>query len=191
MHAIVAAVHEADIDIESFFYRYLYENTDYFEVEEEYSFDEVQDMIESELRNMPADPNDYRKTFYDDLTNKTGLDRIRAYAEWYSYELEEDRIVRYGNPYGECDWYVIGGRWENTLIDFAGEGHNTLRVQDINLEHPQCIQNVYKVVNIYKDSDTMEDGGDEKDFRKLVDEAIEWSEHNEQEVFITLVDIHE
>lgn len=191
MHAIVAAIHEDGIDIDSFFCRYLFDNTDYFEVEEEYTFDEVNELIEDELENMGDNPTDYRKSFYEYLTTKTGVDRIRAYAEWYSYELEEDRIVRYGNPYAECDWYVIGGRWENTLIDFAGEGHNTLRVQDINLEHPRCIQKVYKVVNIYKDSDIMEDGGDEKDFRKLIDEAVEWSEHNEQEIFITLIDIHE
>ena len=191
MHSIVAAVHKDDIDIESFFYRYLYDNRDYFEVEEEYSFDEVNELIENELRNMGDNPTDYRRGFYEDLSTKTGIDRIRVYAEWYSYELEENRIVRYGNPCAECDWFVIGGRWEKDLIDFAGEGHTTLRVQDINLEHPQCIRKVHKVVNIYKDSDIMEDGGDEKDFRKLIDDAIEWSEHNEQEVFITLVDIHE
>lgn len=35
--------------------------------------------------------------------------------DYYDYELEEDGLYTNYNPNGKWDWYVIGGRWANTL----------------------------------------------------------------------------
>lgn len=190
IHAIVAVIHRPKVNIDNLFSRYLYDNIDYFEVEEEYDFGQVEDLIEKELEGYdPEEESNYRKTFCENLKNSTGLDRIRAYADWYGYDLKQDSIVRCGNPEGWCDWYVIGGRWENSLMDFGGNGHNSLRAQDIDLSNPNCLVQPYKVIEDYIGGYEMLDGeGD--GFKESLQKAIKWSEANEQEVYVTIVDMH-
>lgn len=194
MHCIIGVFHEKELDINNYFDRFLYSNIDMYKVVEDISIEEARANIQKEierLENINQLPEweltDWDRRYLEGLRNEETS--LTTYAEYYDYIIEEDRLVKIFNPDGECDYYIIGGRWDGELVDWDGNHHNTLRIQDINKE--ESLKAVYAVVNEYKGDDFFEQMGETKEaFHKYLDEAMQFSESKEEEVYLTIVDIH-
>lgn len=201
MHCIIGVIHQKDLNVEDFCCKFLYDNTDYIEIEEEIPFSELREIIEKTVTDMEAsynlkdDKNKWIRELVVTLKKGTDKDKIDAYADWYGYQVDPDnnRLIRQSNPYGECDWFVTGGRWSGELKDFDGYGHDSLRVQDMNLDNPENLPSgLYGVIRYYKDEEWVDyDEAGYDAFRKEIEDATNWSETHEEEIYITLVDMHQ
>lgn len=194
MHCIIGVFHEKELDVNNYFDRFLYSNIDMYKVVEDISIEEARANIQKEierLENINQLPEweltDWDRRYLEGLKNEETS--LTTYAEYYDYIIEEDRLVKIFNSDGECDYYIIGGRWDGELVDWDGNHHNTLRIQDINKE--ESLKAIYAVVNEYKGDDFFEQIGETKEaFHKCLDEAMQFSESKEEEVYLTIVDIH-
>ena len=193
MHCIVAVLHEKDLNVDSYFERFLYSNTDMYELEEEMSFEDAEENIEKEIERLEAlnSIGEWESEYLDNLKNKDTA--LQTYADYYDFTLERDRLAKYSNLYGECDYFSIGGRFIDAFQNFDGVKTTTMRVQDINLEE-SFFQVVYAVVNEYIGEDYFDSTGDGEDgkrlFRAHIEEAIKYSETHEVEIYMTIVDAH-
>lgn len=193
MHCIVAVLHEKDLNVDSYFERFLYSNTNMYELEEEMSFEDANENIKKEIERLEALDNigEWESEYLDNLKNKDTA--LQTYADYYDFTLEEDRLAKYSNLYGECDYFSIGGRFSDAFQNLDGVKATTMRVQDINLEE-SFFQVVYAVVNEYIGGDYFESTGDGEDGKRLfqthVEEAIKYSEIHEVEIYMTIVDAH-
>ena len=145
MHAIVTVIHKEDVCVESMFERYLYDNDTYYELQEFASKEEAFKDLERRVKtyrenvmneNLPDNSRDMYKRFVEEIE---ALDTDEKKIEWYledngscSYNEEKEMFYETYNPWGYCDWYVIGGRWADSLVDYNGEGHNTLALKEFN-----------------------------------------------------------
>lgn len=200
MHCIIGMIHQKDVNVEEFCYRFLYENEDYWEIEEEISFSELREMIEDHANQMESSHDlnkeecKWIRDYVHTLRKGTDKEKIDAYADWFGYTIDADgnRLIRQGNPYGECDWFVIGGRWSGELKDYDGQGHDSLRVQDMNLNDPDNINGLYGIIRYYENEDWVDyDGGGSDTFKEEIGKAIHWSEVHEEPLYITLIDMHQ
>lgn len=60
---------------------------------------------------------------------------IEEFAEkWFGYEKRDGQFGRLTNPNKKWDWWVIGGRWQNRLLDKAGLRGNTMMISELDIE---------------------------------------------------------
>lgn len=188
MHAIIAVIHEKDVNVESFFERYLYDNEEYFEKNLIGSKEEILEILSEQRKNSNG------TEWADHYDNMTDKERIKDYCNDYYFQLDYDgNIYENSNPYGECDWYEIGGRWSGMLIDYSGNSHDSLRLLDFNYDNMESIKTVYGYVLNYDDDVCYDLQIDEsKDsFKNKLKEARNYGEQNNIDLYITLVDIHQ
>lgn len=192
MHCIIGVIHEKDLNVEEFCYRFLYDNEEYFEIEEEISFDELPEYINKEIETIESlEEQEWRKDFLKILKEGTDKEKIDAYADYYKYDvdIENNRIYYMRNPYGECDWFTIGGRWSGELKDLDGNGLNCIKVREINLSNPETLPcGLYGIIRQYKDEDWID--YDNISFQDEVENALQWSDIHDEELWMTLVDMH-
>lgn len=192
MHCIIGVIHEKDLNVEEFCYRFLYDNEEYFEIEEEISFDELPEYINKEIETIESlEEQEWRKDFLKILKEGTDKEKIDAYADYYRYDvdIENNRIYYMRNPYGECDWFTIGGRWSGELKDLDGNGLNCIKVREINLSNPETLPcGLYGIIRQYKDEDWID--YDNISFQDEVENALQWSDIHDEELWMTLVDMH-
>lgn len=192
MHCIIGVIHEEDLNVEEFCYRFLYDNEEYFEIEEEISFDELPEYINKEIETIESlEEQEWRKDFLKILKEGTDKEKIDAYADYYGYDvdIENNRIYYMRNPYGECDWFTIGGRWNGELKDLDGNGLNCIKVREINLSNPETLPcGLYGIIRQYKDEDWID--YDNISFQDEVENALQWSDIHDEELWMTLVDMH-
>lgn len=192
MHCIIGVIHEKDLNVEEFCYRFLFDNEEYFEIEEEISFNELPEYINKEIETIESlKEQEWRKDFLKTLKEGTDKEKIDAYADYYGYDvdIENNRIYRMGNPYGECDWFTIGGRWSGGLKDLDGNSLNCIKVREINLSNPETLPcGLYGIIRQYNDEDWID--YDNISFNSEIEEAIQWSDIHDEELWMTLVDMH-
>lgn len=203
MHAIVTVIHKEDVCVESMFERYLYDNDTYYELQEFASKEEAFKDLERRAKtyrenatneNLPDNSRDMYKRFVEEIE---ALDTDEKKIEWYledngscSYNEEKEMFYETYNPWGYCDWYVIGGRWADSLVDYNGEGHNTLALKEFNRYNKESLQCPYGYVLNYRDDDYLYDTVDDKEWDQLLADAFTFMEQTGEELYITLVDIH-
>lgn len=192
MHCIIGVIHEKDLNVEEFCYRFLYDNEEYFEIEEEISFDELPEYINKEIETIESlEEQEWRKGFLKILKEGTDKEKIDAYVDYYGYDVDiaNNRIYHMRNPYGECDWFTIGGRWSGELKDLDGNGLNCIKVREINLSNPETLPcGLYGIIRQYKDEDWID--YDNISFQDEVENALQWSDIHDEELWMTLVDMH-
>ena len=125
----------------------------YCENEENYTFkdeteEKLQDWNSDKKYNVyPSDKNSFGYEFYwksdfsseieGKVLEKKTLKEIYKTLEVFVEDcviLPDGRIGRYCNQESQWDWYIIGGRWENFLINNKNEEGNTFKKSDISHE---------------------------------------------------------
>ena len=200
MHCIVGVIHDdPELNVDLYFERFLYDNEQFFEISEEHTKEEALEMIEQDimrLRDMGLNNLDEReKNYLEKLTQGTEEERIRYWADnnWYGpyYQVRDDlSIYVYSNPYAECDWFSIGGRWDKTLIDFKGNTDNTMAIDQINFDNDNCLPCLYAVVRQYDGEDYLDDIDATKSFKEILEKDFDYAEKREKRLYVTLVDMH-
>lgn len=202
MHAIIAVIHEDPIFNENDFSKFCWDNEDYHEAEylteslEESlkKVDEYEQLLREEIQNS-AWGETSKKTLDELLSLESNMDRVRFYASQEYVEVDDEgRLYENHNPIGFCDWFTVGGRWDNSLYDFNGQGHNTLLVTDFNPVNPNSLKAPYGVVREYLGEEYLDEGeefGDGKEWDEILSAAKEYMERKEIPLYITLVDIHQ
>ena len=98
-----------------------------------------------EGKDKPEELEDWEKAL---LNAKTDEDYYNAaYEEYYEYDEEGNQIARY-NPDSRWDWYVIGGRWENSLLRKDGVLVDYAKIKDINFTDNDAIY--YQVLDWWR-----------------------------------------
>lgn len=180
MHCAVGVLHKKELNIDGYMERYLFDNESEYQITEEYSFQEALDYVNKMLENGEAE-------FFEDYTEP--LHRIRAFAEEYGYRVDENgRMYKLENPNGECDYFTVGGRFSNDLVDIQGNKTYTCKVKDINTNNPDTIPGVASFVDEVNGNDFFD--YDLTDIKKIVDYGLQTGENMGEELFLTLVDIH-
>ena len=67
---------------------------------------------------------------------KAKTDEELYQLEVHDYEEydEDGNMLSDYNPDSKWDWYTVGGRWDNWLVDRNGNGCNVCKVKDISIE---------------------------------------------------------
>lgn len=174
MHCIVGLIHTEEQNPDDFFSRFLYNNTDMFTEVEEFTREEM-------IHNATA-------AGY--ITGDNEEEGIQDYANDYGYEKdptsEQERWVKYENPVGMCDWYEIGGRWENALVDYQGNKSDSMQIKYIKTD--ESIPELYAYVNAYGYDDTFYQ--EKTDLLSIACEALRWEVLNDEDLVLTLIDMH-
>lgn len=119
------------------------EGEKYFEkhIEVENNEQAVQDWIEREESFLNSNKDSVEKSWHKrwvkNLENikkqKTVNDKIKVIAEYEGYPIDDDgNIYSEYNPRGKWDWFSVGGRWNNWLVDKNGNHRNSCKVKDID-----------------------------------------------------------
>lgn len=184
MHAIISVIHREGLNVEEYFQQFLYDNPEFYE-HNLVLFRE--DALEQLKQQADANPDtDWTKEY----NSQTDDERIASFCEDYNYIVEENGdIYEDYNPNGFCDWYVIGGRWDNSFIDFNNQGHNTIRLNDFNrIESLDC---PYGCVLEYDGDNIITEDMDVKDWNEQIEKAKIYGEQNSIDLYMTIVDIHQ
>ncbi len=205
MHFIVPVIHRRGIDPEEFCYRYLYDN-DEAKTEKEYMptkevINELKWTYESKKENPRPGDNEWIQR-YKTLANDYDFWNLYCDDNPY-YDYDDEGVYNYYNPIGECDWFVVGGRWSDMLMDCYGNGHTSLPANELNIDHPEGLDFPYAVIKEYLDDDTLhyinndryDTSKDQKELGKtewknITKEACNWGELNGETLYITLIDMH-
>lgn len=180
MHSAVGVLHKKDLNIEGYMERYLFDNESEYQVTEEYSFQEALDYVNKMFRSGEAD-------FLREYTEP--LPRINAFAEEYGYRVDENGgMYRLENPNGECDYFIIGGRFSNDLVDIQGNKTYTCKVKDININNPDTISGVASFIDEASGNDFFD--YNLTDMKEIIERGLQVGEDMGEELFLTLVDIH-
>lgn len=180
MHCAVGVLHKKDLNIDGYMERYLFDNESEYQVTEQYSFPMALGYVNQMIENGEA-------VFLEDYTEP--LARIRAFAEEYGYKVDESGgMYKLENPNGECDYFTVGGRYSNALVDIQGNKTYTCKIKDININNPDTIPGVASFVDEVNGNDFFD--YDLTDMDKIVDYGLQTGENMGEELFLTLVDIH-
>lgn len=202
MHAIVTVIHKEDVEVDYLFEKYLYDNERYYERNKMASKEQAIESIESRMAMYkqkiadPATPENSKDLYANYVKEMMELDTEEKMLDWfaydnnYHYDEEAEEFYETYNPYGYCDWYVLGGRWAGSLVDYNGEGHDTIALKDFNQHNKQSLQCPYAYLLDYKDDDYLHDDVDDVEWSNVLDEARTHAEQTGEELYITLVDIH-
>ena len=175
MHCIVGVLHTEEQDPDDFFSRFLYNNTDMFE--------EVESLSRQELVDLAIEEGYLQNDEYSD-------DELNNFVDDFGYEKdptsEQERWVKYENPVGMCDWYEIGGRWENALVDYQGNKADSMQIKYIKTD--KSIPELYAYVKAYEYDDTFYQ--EKTDLLSISCEALRWEVLNDEDLVLTLIDMH-
>ena len=69
-----------------------------------------------------------------EVLTKSDKGVIRWFLEEKQYSQRGDEYGHLYNPRAEWDWWVVGGRWDNYLVDKNGNATNTLLAKDFDFE---------------------------------------------------------
>ena len=192
MHSIIAVIHKKDVDVDKLFSRFVFENYNYMTYEETFTNEQMLERIENIKKQ---EDSEWKTEFLENIEKcKTEEEKIKFYADFENFT--QDHNGNWGllyNPYGECDWFTIGGRWSGSLVNWQGEGKDTIKIQDFNIDNQESIKNVYGVLYDYLGEDEityLEEDKETEEWRKIVQEALDYSEQYEVDLYITLVDMH-
>lgn len=164
MHCIVGLIHREDQDPEKFFERFLDNNEDFFAEESVLSQEEIEQRAHNE-----------------------NYERVEDYAADYGYHLNEygDWVVYY-NPFAQCDWFEIGGRWSGELKDWKGNSADSMEVKYIKVD--ESLKEFYAYVKAYEDDNTFYT--DNVSLLSVTSEALRWEVLNDEDLVLTLIDMH-
>lgn len=204
MHAIVGVIHKKDIDVASLFHRYLYDNednlTENFYMSKEDALKEFQNEIDTLLEKTKELEED--SSIVDTLKEMKKLNTDKEKIEYYMnnclygkyfYSEKEGVVYELINEYGQCDWFVIGGRWNNSLYDFYGNGHNTISLREYNINNSNSLRCPYGYVLDYLDDYNMYIDVTEEEWNEELNKAKQYMEKIEledDELYLTIVDMH-
>lgn len=202
MHAIVTVIHKEHAEVDYLFEKYLYDNERYYERNKMASKQEAIDHIEQRMAMYkqkiadPATPEDSKGIYANYVKEMMALDTEEKILDWfaednnYYYDEEAEEFYETYNPYGYCDWYVLGGRWSGSLVDYNGEGHDTIALKDFNPHNKESLQCPYAYLLDYRDDDYLYDDVTDLQWSNVLEEARTFAEQTGEELYITLVDIH-
>lgn len=83
------------------------------------SLDDMKAEHDRQLKKYPESTSEIFDVFVDD---------------WYGYELKEGVWGEWTNPNKKWDWWTVGGRWSNMLINKKGERGNIFVKSDIDFD---------------------------------------------------------
>lgn len=174
--------------------------------EHEYIKDNIRGLLNS-LLDAQIDPlNDEKRqtertTYFKNRilqeTDKMKLGPKALHKELLDYtgdkEDEDGNIGYWHNPNAHWDWYVVGGRWDNCLTLKNGQGANTCKVKDLDIDKTKG--SIFAVVH---DGEWLEkakmlwwgitkDDKDEEDWQKQIVDILDSLDENAE---VTLVDCH-
>lgn len=178
MHKVIGIVHRncRYFNIYHYLDRFLDSNQDYYEDYRVETREEVLSYI-----------NEHEESYNTYLTEN---DKIRAYADDRRAYADDDGNVHYvHNPYAECDWYEIGGRWSNSLVGYNQDCGYSMKLKEINYQNNKTITEVYMTGFPFKEEDYLSD--EIISLKDIIKIGLEWEEANEEELYLTLVDMHE
>lgn len=198
MHAIVAVIHREQHLDEEWFSRFCWDNTNYYErayrtnsLEE--SLEQVEEYISYLKKNKQEDHDWYDRVLTELMSKETERERIEFVADQDGYYVDDNnRIYEEYNPNGFCDWFVVGGRWSNLLESYRGEKADTMKLKDfMGFSEPE-FNSPYGVVLEYKDEEWLEElGQNGKEWFDILNEARDYSDYEGEDLYITMVDIHQ
>lgn len=196
MHALVIAVHEDPVFDETGFSKFCWDNPDYFQrTYHTSSLEETKDALvkfrEQAQKQIEERSKQWYKNALETLDSlKTDREKLEFLANFYCYELDDEgRMYEETNPWAFCDWFVIGGRWENILQDCFGETSNTVKLSDFFGFNSEIINAPYGIVSDFLDGEFLEEVSDEG-WADFLDEIRDYSCNNEVDLYLTAVDIH-
>lgn len=165
MHTIVGVLHTESQDVSMFFERYLYNNTDFFQIEDI--------AMEEDLRIFAA---------------RAGFASWEEYAsaEGFEYDHYEDRWVKYSNPLGECDYFYVCDRG---LTDYRGAETGSMKIEHVDLSKP--IPATW-FIRAYADNDELlENDWEGQSLKSAIIEAQKWEAVDfGEDVVLTLINMH-
>ena len=127
------------------------------------------------------------------MSKETERERIEFVADQDGCHVDDNnRIYEEYNPNGFCDWFVVGGRWSNLLESYKGEKADTMKLKDfMGFSEPE-FNSPYGVVLEYKGEEWLEElvQSDKKWF-DILNEARDYSDYEGEDLYITMVDIHQ
>ena len=139
------------------------------------------------------------KKYYDlGISNKEFLKDYPTFENYLEENYEKDEETNlYGyweNPNAKWDWYEIGGRWRRTLKLKNGQGTNSDKLKNINLDSILDFQHVLKDGIWYESGEvgwwatTSATENDEKEFTENFQDKF--LKGLSGETLLTLVDCH-
>ena len=198
MHAIVAVIHQDPDFSEEWFSKFCWDNSEYYEREYqtnnfEDSMDKVNSYISYLKENKQEDNDWYDRVLTEIMSMETEREKIEFVADQDGQYVDDDgRMYEEYNPNGFCDWFVVGGRWSNLLESYKGEKADTMKLKDfMGFSEPE-FNFPYGVVLEYKGEEWLEEFGQgEKEWFDILNEARDYSDDKGEDLYITMVDIHQ
>lgn len=200
MHRVIGVIHREKVFNEEYYLdKFLYNNDNYYEMQEEIDAETLQRLINDDIeeyRSREANLLDERRMEYLTMVTNEQDPYVRAhlYADYYEYDgvSEDGGVGYYSNPYGEFDYYVVGGRWNNMLYDFEGNCGNTMKLSDINFNNENGIKSLCGILDgehteyyinwEYQDEDAP--------LRLILDPYISETTDADKDLYLTIVDGH-
>lgn len=181
MHVITLVIHEDDINLPDWLYRFSSEAEEYYERWEEVSVEDG-----------------WKYSGHQDSTNELlTSDKIRFLLDEYyydGYDEEKGVLYRRGNPNNFGDWWAIGGRWSGMLIDNKGIHYDSLLLDELDVTHPDGIENIYAINRQYLGEDWYDEelGENSKEaIEKEIQKALKYEKETNIPLRVTLVDWHQ
>ena len=198
MHAIVAVIHREQDFSEEWFSKFCWENTDYYEREYltnnlKESLEQVNEFISYLKKNKKEEQDWYNRTLTELMSKETEREKIEFVADQDGHYVDDNnRIYEEYNPNGFCDWFVVGGRWNNLLESYRGERANTMKLKDFIGFSESEFNSPYGVVLEYRNEEWLEElGQNGKEWFDILNEARDYENCEEENLYITMVDIHQ
>ena len=172
MHAIVLVAHKKDDDVDNIMYPYLFDSEEYYEVDEELTLEEAVEYIKRcDSYNNEASP----------------MENIRDFFDFGTFYIEGDYIRSYANPNGYFDYCGVGGRFNNELMDYNGNGRSCIPVDGLNVL-ALSFQKVYAFIDAYSQPISMLE--EQCDVMEKYLKVKEWEEIYAEKIYFTIVDAH-
>lgn len=198
MHAIVAVIHQDPNFSEEWFSKFCWDNPEYYEREyQTNSFEDSMDKVNSYIsylkENKREDNDWYDRVLTEIMSMETERKKIEFVADQDGQYVDDDgRMYEEYNPNGFCDWFTIGGRWNNLLESYGGEKGDTMKLRDfMGFAEPE-FDSPYGVVLEYTGEDWLEElGHGREDWFHILNKARDYCDQEAQDLYITMVDIHQ
>ena len=131
MHFAIAVFHDEEELVEDILAPYNENDTEFFsEFDVMGSVSDIRKELEQDAE-MSFGPHSDR---IKEVLTKSDKGVIRWFIEEKQYSQRGDEYGYLYNPRAEWDWWVVGGRWNNYLVDKNGNATNTLLAKDFDFE---------------------------------------------------------